>query len=119
MKPGKWPFRQFPDWINPKVLILMILLALFSVAMVWSEPLPKPNRVSNLARAAIPLAITPEAEPGTPEVDGQTVTTRTPTPIPLEWANNREMANGIVLGAVALVVIIVGGTLISIRRRTS
>ena len=118
MKPGKWPFRQFPDWINPKVLILLILLALFSVAMVWSEPLPKPNRVSNLARVAIPLGVTPQAETDTPAVDGQTVTPTT-TPIPLEWANNREMANGIVLGAIALVMIIVGGTLISIRRRTS
>jgi hypothetical protein len=43
--------------------------------------------------------------------------TRAPTPIPAEWANNYQNANGLVIGAVVLVVIIVGGTLGAIRRK--
>jgi hypothetical protein len=44
--------------------------------------------------------------------------TPTATPIPEEWANNIEQTTGIVIGAVILTLIIIGGTLhtISVNR---
>lgn len=44
--------------------------------------------------------------------------TVTPTPLPQEWLENSELTNGIVLGGVLLVLIIIVGTLGAIRRRT-
>lgn len=107
--PAKLSQLRLPDWLDFKVVVILVLMFLFFLAMAWSEPQPQPHRVSGLAQLDIPMQITPDG--ASPQ------TARTGTPIPIEWVTNRKMADGIVLGAVLLVLIIVGGTLSAIRRR--
>lgn len=111
MKPkSSRPFFRWPDWLDWKILGIFLLLCMFGLAVTWSEPLPQSSR--GAARLAKAQVTQPAALTGTPAPQP----VRTGTPIPLEWQTNREMSDGIVLGATALVLIIVGGTLNAIRR---
>lgn len=108
-KPSR-PDIRLPEWLDWKILGIFLLLCMFGLAVTWSEPLPQTSRgAARLAMAQITLA---PALTGTPAPQP----VRTGTPIPLEWQTNREMGDGIVLGATALVLIIVGGTINAIRR---
>lgn len=98
---------QLPEWLNLKVVAILVLLGLFMVAMSWTTP------SSSQAHKAGGIVLVQATQPAPNAASA----TRTATPIPAEWAANREMANGIVLGAIALVLIIVGGTLAAIRRK--
>ncbi len=117
MKPQKPDWRKWfspenvPGWLDPKLVILLVLVALFLVAMAWSEPSANAHKISSLAKLDIPMQITPPAQ------EPQATPEKTSTPLPLEWQTNREMANGLVLGSIILVLIIVGGTLFAIRRK--
>jgi hypothetical protein len=101
---------RLPEWVDLKVVAILLLIGIFLTAMSWSNPMPEPRQGAGMAVAETvgPATGQPTAQPGA---------TRSPTPIPQEWVTNREMASGIVLGAVVLVLIIVGGTLGAIRRR--
>ena len=107
-----------PEWIDNRALGLVALVLILVVAMAWSEPLPGQRARS----AALALAVSTQTATSAPTL-AQTVppestpTPIQPTPIPEEWQTNREMGTGIVMGAVALVLIIVGGTLGAIRRK--
>ena len=108
-----------PEWVDHKALGLVGLLLTMVVTMAWSEPLPG-QQLRSAALAQVNAS--PTAQRSTPQatlsaVPDATPTEIVPTPIPEEWANNREMGTGIVMGAVALVLIIIGGTLSAIRRR--
>ena len=108
-----------PEWLDQKALGLVGLLLIMVVAMSWSEPLPA-QKLRSAALAQVNASAT--AQVSTPQATltvapDATPTEIAPTPIPEEWANNREMGTGIVMGAVALVLIIVGGTLSAIRRK--
>lgn len=101
--PAKKKLRSvhWPAWLDWKILGIVLLVCLFVQAMAMSEPVPQSNKAA-AGLAKIQVTALPE---------------RTGTPIPLEWQTNREMSDGIVLGATALVLIIVGGTINAIRRR--
>lgn len=107
----KLPAR-LTHWPGNIVLGLVGLVLIMAGAMAWSEPLPGNFRAATLARVSVTAA--PSASPEAPTIAPAIVA---PTPIPEEWATNREMGTGIVMGAVALVLIIVVGTLRSIRRK--
>ena len=98
--------KRIPVWFSAPVLALVLVIAVFATMIAWREPLP---------------GITP----ATPTVEGEihdaTATPefelKEPTPIPQEWQDNIEQTNGIIMGSVILVLIVVGGTLSAIRRR--
>jgi hypothetical protein len=96
---------RLPTWLDLRILAIPVLIALFLLAMSWSEPLPR------LDTAATALKTTATHVPSNAAGHGQT-----PTPIPEAWVKNGQMSNGIVLGAVILVMIVIGGTVDAIRR---
>lgn len=105
--PKMFSSAHLPEWLNLKVVAFIILLGLFMIGMSWSRPQASASRdVAGVAWLA-PTARPPAASGAGPS----------PTPVPAEWAANREMSSGIVLGAVVLVLIIIGGTLGAIRRK--
>ncbi len=94
-----WLKRQ-----NPHLLGLVFVLAAFWAAMAFSEPV-SPRQVST-PLPTVELTIQPAQA-----VTGEVLTGKpTPTPIPEELLANREQTFGIVLGAVFLVLIVIGGT---------
>ncbi len=103
---------RLTHWPGNIVLGLVGLVLIMVVAMAWSEPLPGYSRAGSLRQISATAAPSASAEAPTaaPAILAA-------TPIPEEWATNREMGTGIVMGAVALVLIIVVGTLRSIRRK--
>lgn len=97
--------QNVPAWLDLRIIAIVVLLAIFGLSMYYSEPL------QGIQKTATATALTTPAPPGgTPGV-------KIPTPLPAEWVNNYKMANGIILGAVILVLIVIGGTLGAIARR--
>lgn len=119
--PKKHPKNWLPRWLEYRMLLLVVLVVVLVIAMSISEPVPQmegfipttPRLSASTAATATPAANLTAS----PEQPGAVQATRTATPVPAEWYTNRDMANGIVLGAVALVLIIVGGTLSVIRKK--
>lgn len=66
-----------PEWLDIKVVAILVLLSLFLIAMTWSEPLPTAHKAADIAKIAFTTAL---AQPINPE--------KTPTAIPVEWAEN-------------------------------
>ncbi len=117
--------------IDQQVFWLGIVMLAFLSVLAVSGPLPgetttapasptfTPTFASTLLKntqATLLLNVStnsPSLEPPTPTSSGPT-----PTPFPPELVANREQTNGIILGTVVLVLIIVVGTLASIRSRS-
>lgn len=109
-----------PNWLEYRLLLLMFVLAVLVVAVSISEPVPQfadPDLASASLSASLQVQTPSPGLTATPGQNGMVTLVPTATSVPAEWFTNREMANGIVLGAVALVLIIVGGTLSVIRRK--
>ncbi len=101
-----WIKRRKPAWLNAPILALLLVMTVFATMIAWREPLPEISLATPTPQAEI-------FEPSpTPEFELQE-----PTPIPLEWEDNIEQTNGIIMGSVILVLIVVGGTLSAIRRK--
>lgn len=106
---------KLPGWVDEKSMGLVLLVLIMLVAMSWSEPLPgQRSTAAKLSMAQV--SATPSVQPTVDVSPDASPTPILPTPIPEEWRTNREMGTGIVMGAVVLVLIIVGGTLGAIRR---
>lgn len=100
-----------------------LTLAAFIAIMTLSEPLPfshhaqaAPAAASNIAwkGESIPVTNVTEAETQTLEITQEP--TPSQTPLPPELVANREQTNGVILGTVFLVMIVVIGTLSGISR---
>jgi hypothetical protein len=95
LRPAFSPYQKYDLlWI----LLLIAILAL--IIFAW----PEPASGAFLPQSAIAT-----------EVVKPTVT---PTPIPIEYLESAEQTSGIICGSVVLVLIIVGGTLGVLRRKT-
>jgi hypothetical protein len=105
--------------IHPRrwvVVALTLLLAFTSLA--WTSPAHprvEPTRIGRAHAAITHAAITTVAF---------RVSTATPayylntgTPMPADWVNNAQQTNSIIIGAVILVLIVLVGTLTSVRAR--
>lgn len=89
--------------LNPATLIMLAVLVFFVALLVWNS--------SQLVEPLVPT--TPQAQI-TATLSGRI----TDTPYPKEWDTNYEQTNGIIAMGLALVLIIIGGTLGIIRRKS-
>lgn len=84
-----------PAWITWQSFLVILVIVFFVVVMIWSEPLSK--LITTPTKTLSPWRYTPTVKPGTP------------TPIPVELQESPSQTNGIILGGVILVLIIVIG----------
>ena len=116
--------------IDQQVFWLSVVMLAFLSVLAATGPLPEANRVmafTPTARLMLPeatssptvlrAASTSTANPS-PVTPTDTPNIPTPTPFPPELVANREQTNGIILGTVVLVLIIIGGPLAGIRTRS-
>lgn len=101
-----WMKKRKPAWFSSPTLALLLVVIIFATMIAWREPL------SGLSLAAPTLEEEIFETTASPEFE-----LKEPTPIPQEWEDNFEQTNGIIMGSVILVLIVVGGTLSAIRRR--
>ncbi len=97
-------------------LILLILLGTFWINLGWSAP----EKLNFQQASPTPANATPTPTSGPTETITTTPTlqpTPTLTPLPAEYQEMPDQTTGILFGAVFLVIIIVGGTFFTIRRR--
>jgi hypothetical protein len=90
--------RMKPFQKNPAARIQLAALVIVTLSLIFLMILP-----------AGPTFAQDDPTPQTGEAID--LATPSPTPIPQEWADNREQTTGIIAGAVVLAVIIIGGTL--------
>ncbi len=98
------------------ILLLIFLFGFVCINAGWSVP----EREAALAASPTPAAATPTLTPGPTETVTTTPTlqpTPTLTPLPPEYQETPDQTVGILFGAVFLVIIIVGGTFFTIRRK--
>ncbi len=97
-------------------LFLFILLGFFWVNLGWSAP----ANLNFQAASPTPANATPTPTSGPTATITTTPTlkpTPTLTPLPAEYQETPDQTTGILFGAVFLVIIIVGGTFLTIRRK--
>lgn len=98
--PLKQPVR-IPEWIDRRTAVLLLIATIFLLTLVFTEPLQKTQPQDT--GAATGVIITLDAE--------------STSEIPPEWENNSEQTNGILLGGVILVFIIIIGAFSGMRRK--
>jgi len=86
---------NFPDWINLPNVVFFVVILFFTGIILWSESFS-----TYFSRIDLPeLQIKPTA----------TILPGTPTMLPLEWYASAEQTNGIILGGMILMAIIIFG----------
>ncbi len=98
------------------IFFLLFLLGFVCINAGWSVPVKK----AAVEASPTPLAATPTLTPGPTGTVTTTPTlqpTPTLTPLPPEYQETPDQTVGILFGAVFLVIIIVGGTFFTIRRK--
>ena len=93
------------------VITLTLLLAFTSLAWISpAHPRVEPTRIGRAYPAITTVAF--RATTATPAYY-----LNTGTPMPADWVNNAQQTNSIIVGAVILVLIVLVGTLTSVRAR--
>ena len=96
--------KKLPNWINLPNLIFLTVIIAFVIIVIWSES------ISQYFQTVDPRDSGITATP--------TTLFGTPTPLPAEWLSSAEQTNGILLGAIIILVTILAGTaVIFIRDR--
>ena len=98
-------FREFvkkinqrkPKWINLRNFIFVIVIFAFIVIVIWSESLSVYFQ-GNIDPQPGVVEITPTTLPGTP------------TPLPEEYLSSAQQTNGVVSGALIILIAILAGT---------
>jgi hypothetical protein len=103
------PHKRIHLW--PVLASVGLACMAFLVASIWSQP--QPGQAASLYQQSTAAPGKPAQVTATPHP----VVVKGPTPIPQEWKDNKDQTNGVVLGGVVLVMIIVGGTLSAIFRK--
>lgn len=97
--------KKLPRWINLQNLVFASVIIAFIIIIIWSEDISHFFEAIRLSDVQTTPTLT--TLPGTP------------TPLPAEWMASAEQTNGIVFGAVIIVLLIIAGTVgIIIRDRT-
>jgi hypothetical protein len=96
--------KRFPYWINLQNIIFLTVIIAFIIIVIWSEDISL--FFENIRLQDVRTTPTVAVLPGTP------------TPLPAEWLTSAEQTNGIVFGAlIILVAILTGVGVIVIRDR--
>ena len=96
--------NKLPKWVNFQNLIFLIVILAFIIIVLWSEPLS--NFFRDERSINVVFTATPTTLPGTP------------TALPEEWISSAEQTNGVILGAIIIILAVVSGTaVIFIRDR--
>jgi hypothetical protein len=91
-------FRKiFPRWITLQNLVFTSVIVAFIIIIIWSEDISHYFEAIRLSDTKI--TPTPAILPGTP------------TPLPAEWLASAQQTNGIIFGAIIILLLIVAGTL--------
>lgn len=85
-----------PKWLNVQNVVFIIVIVAFIVIVIWSES----------------LSIYFQGESGNPNAFVVTPTTLfgTPTPLPEDYLTSAQQTNGIVFGALIILIAIMAGT---------
>jgi hypothetical protein len=87
--------KRLPRWINLQNLIFISVIMAFIIIVAWSEDISQ--FFESVRFQDVRMTATPTVLPGTP------------TPLPAEWLTSAEQTNGIVFGAVIILVAILAG----------
>jgi hypothetical protein len=88
--------KKLPSWVNLQNLVFTSVILAFIIIIIWSEDIShffEAIRLSDVQATA-----TPSILPGTP------------TPLSPEWLASAQQTNGIIVGAVIIVLLIIAGT---------
>lgn len=94
-----------PDWINFQNLIFLTVIAAFFIIVVWSESMSA--HFESVREEKLGATLTSTILPGTP------------TPLPAEWITSPEQTNGILIGAMLILFVILVGTIVMVFRESS
>jgi len=97
-------FHRKLNWVNWENVVFVVVIIAFIVIVVWSEPLSM--FIQNRNQLPDDVQLTRTTLPGTP------------TPLPEEFLTSAQQTNGVISGAVIILVAIIAGTAaILIRER--
>lgn len=88
--------NKLSKWMNFQNLIFLIVILAFIIIILWSEPLSyffEGEQSVDVASTAAPTTL--------PEIL---------TSLPEEWIRSAEQTNGVVLGAIIIILAVVAGT---------
>jgi glucose uptake protein GlcU len=95
-----------PEWLNSRLMLLISTVLIFTMALTWGEPVPQAAAM-NFKRTGVmhtPLQNTTS--------DDQLLVSQQPLDLPTSWMQT----NGILLGCVVLVLIIIGVSIHALRQ---
>jgi hypothetical protein len=98
--------QRLPTWVTPPVIGILILVAVFTITILITEIVFQPG--SNHTNTSLLIGTATAVSKSAP----------TQKVLPREWLENRDQTISIVIAGTFLVMIIVGGTLGAITRRS-
>jgi hypothetical protein len=94
--------KTLPSWVNLQNLLFTSVILAFIIIIIWSEDIS--HFFEAIRLSDVQTTLTPTILPGTP------------TPLPPEWLASAQQTNGIIVGAVIIVMLIIAGTMAIILR---
>jgi len=88
--------EKLPRWINLQNLVFASVIIAFIIIIIWSEDIS--HFLEAIRLNDVQTTPTPSILPGTP------------TPLPAEWLASAQQTNGIIFGAVIIILLIIAGT---------
>ena len=88
--------EKLPRWINLQNLVFASVIIAFIIIIIWSEDIS--HFLEAIRLNDFQTTPTPSILPGTP------------TPLPAEWLASAQQTNGIIFGAVIIILLIIAGT---------
>ena len=88
--------KKLPSWVNLQNLVFTSVILAFIIIIIWSEDIS--HFFEAIRLSDVQITVTPTILPGTP------------TPLPAEWLASAQQTNGIIFGAVIIVILIIAGT---------
>jgi hypothetical protein len=88
--------KKLPRWINLQNLVFSSVIIAFFIIIIWSEDIS--HFFEAIRLNDVQTTPTPSILPGTP------------TPLPAEWLASAQQTNGIIFGAVIIILLIIAGT---------
>jgi hypothetical protein len=88
--------KKLPRWINLQNIVFSSVIIAFFIIIIWSEDIS--HFFESIRLNDIQTTPTPSILPGTP------------TPLPAEWLASAQQTNGIIFGALIIVLLVIAGT---------